>query len=137
MKRHLMGVHATNDIAERSFAGLTSQLESFGRDDLASLAGVSDLMQNGFLKRPTTRKAINANSRGMFHCMMEGLRLSFGKAAENHSPETIRANNVWLQRLHEAKRQKEELLKQAGIEKAREEFIHCLTYHLMWKSERC
>lgn len=136
-KRHLMGVHATNDIAESSFAALTSQLESFGRGDLASLAGVSDLMQNGFMNRPTKRKDIKNNSRGMFHLMPEGIQLSFAKAAVMHAPETKKTNNIGLQRLHKAKRRKEELLKQAGLEKAREEYIRCLNYHFMWKSDRC
>ena len=69
--------------------------------------------------------------------MPEGLQLSFTKAALKHFPETKKANNIGLQRLHEAKRRKEEVLKQAGIERAREEYIRCLGYHLMWKSARC
>ena len=35
------------------------------------------------------------------------------------------------------KRQKEEALKQLGLEKATEEHIECLIYHMMYGSERC
>ena len=43
---------AMNDLAESAFGGLTEQLEVFGRVFLTNAAAVSDMQQNGYLKRP-------------------------------------------------------------------------------------
>ena len=56
LKESLIGMMATNCLAESSFGGVTAQLEVFGRVGLAHAAAVSDMQRNGFLKRPTTKK---------------------------------------------------------------------------------
>lgn len=73
----------------------------------------------------------------MYHTLPEELRISFVTAAVETSAVTKKSNNLALKRLREAKLQKVNALKQAGIIKAQEEFITCFVYHLMWKSERC
>ena len=56
LKEALVGMMATNCLAESSFGGLTAQLEVFGRAGLPHASPVSDMQSNGFLKRPTTKK---------------------------------------------------------------------------------
>ena len=137
MKQQLMGKLAVNDLAESAFAGLTSQLKSFGRANLDSLAGVSDMMFNGFMDRPTTPMQIKGNQRGLLHCLPYEMRIALVKSAKKYAPATKKSNNVALERLHETKRRKEEVIKLAGITKAREDYIICLVYHAMSKTERC
>ena len=50
---------AVDDIAESSFAGVTAQLQVFGRIGMASAAAISDMDRNGFLEQPTTNKETN------------------------------------------------------------------------------
>ena len=56
LKESLIGLMATNFLAESSFGGITTQLEVFGRLGLSHAAAVSDMQRNGVLKRPTTKK---------------------------------------------------------------------------------
>ena len=42
---------AMNNLVESAFGGLTAQLEVFGRIGLANAATVSNMQQNGYLKR--------------------------------------------------------------------------------------
>ncbi len=53
---------AVNDLAESSFAGVTAQVQVFGRIGMANAAAVSDMARNGFLHRPTTRKEIESGT---------------------------------------------------------------------------
>ena len=52
LNKSLFDLIAVNDPAESVFGGLTAQLELFGRIGLANAAAVSDMQQNGYLKRP-------------------------------------------------------------------------------------
>ena len=56
LKEALVGMMATNCLAESSFGGVTAQLEVFGRVGLSHASAVSDMQRNGFLKRPITKK---------------------------------------------------------------------------------
>jgi hypothetical protein len=137
LKRAAMGKLAVNDLAESSFAGLTAQLKSFGRADLKSLAAVSDLAFNGFMDRPLTSDEIKNDQRGFFHTWPEELKLALASSAMEIKSATKKSNNIALERLHRAKQQKEEVMRLAGITKATEEYIQCLIYHTMSKSDRC
>ena len=46
-------------------------------------------------------------------------------------------NNDALNRQREAKRQRDELVKREGLEKASHAYIECLIYHCMYHSDRC
>ena len=48
LKESLIGLMATNCLAESSFGGVTAQLEVFGRLKLTHAAAVSDMQRNGF-----------------------------------------------------------------------------------------
>ena len=56
VKKEMMGKMDTNNLAESSFAEVTSQVQFYGRIDMCSAAAVSDTARNGFLDRPTTKK---------------------------------------------------------------------------------
>ena len=53
-KKALLGMLAVNDYAESSFAGVSTQVQVFGRIELANAATISDMKRNGLLYRETT-----------------------------------------------------------------------------------
>lgn len=67
MKEAFWGKRAVNNLAESSFAGVTAQLQKFGRINIANAAGVSDMQRNKFLKRATTSKKSRNNQQA--YCM--------------------------------------------------------------------
>ena len=58
LKESLYGLMAVNDLAESSFAGLTAQVEVYGRIGMANAAAISDMARNGFLSRPSKKKIL-------------------------------------------------------------------------------
>ena len=58
---------ATNDLAENSFAGVTSQVQTYGLIGLCNATAISDMSKNGYLSRPTTKKDLKEGNKGMFH----------------------------------------------------------------------
>ena len=50
---------ASNDLAEISFAGVTAQVQCYGRIGMSATAAVSDFGRNGFLSRGGTKKQIH------------------------------------------------------------------------------
>ena len=134
VKEALLGIMAVNDLAESSFAGVTAQVQVFGRIDLASAAAISDINRNGFLDRSPID---DDTATGMFHGLREELQLTAVMCAMEFAPATRQANNDALEAQRRAKRQKEEIVKQLGLEKATDEHIECLIYHKMYESDRC
>ena len=55
-KKGLFNVVAVNDLAESSFAGVTAQVQVFGRMGMANVAAVSDMARNDLLDQPATNK---------------------------------------------------------------------------------
>ena len=72
----LLGFMAVNDLSDSSFAGVTSQLQVFGRIGMASAAAISNMARNGFLERPTTNKEMSDNKTSMFHDFPEELQIT-------------------------------------------------------------
>ena len=56
VKEAMMGMMAVNDLAESSFAGVTAQVQCYGRIGMHAAAAASDMSRNKFLSRPTTKK---------------------------------------------------------------------------------
>ena len=128
-KTDMLGKHATNDIAESSFASLTSQLQKYSRINLAHAAAISDMQKNGFLSRK--------GKIGLFHQFPKELRAAVVVVAVEDAPATRKSNNLSLQRQLDCKREKEEMLKQKNMSKATEEFIDATYFHRMGNSEAC
>ena len=137
VKNAMLGMMAVNDLAESSFAGVTAQVQCYGRIGMHSVAAVSDMSRNDFLTRPTTKKAISNDQRGLFHEMPEELRITAVMVAMEDAPETRQSNNKSVELQREFKRKKEEIKKQKGLENASDEYIEALIYYSMWDSEAC
>ena len=134
MKKALLGSMAVNDLAESSFAGVTSVLQKYGRIGLAHAAGVSDLAKNDFLSRD---EGVTDGHKGMFRRLPEELQLTAVMCAMKFAPATRNSNSTNLERQHQAKREKQELKEKAGFANASDKYIECLIHHKLWGSERC
>ena len=63
IKQDMLGKIATNDPAESSFAGVTSQIQKYSRISISGAAAISDMQRNKFLSRVGT----GAGKVGIFH----------------------------------------------------------------------
>ena len=72
----LLGFMGVNYLAESSFAGVTAQLQVFGKIGIASAADISNMARNVFLDRPTTNKEISDKKTIMFHDFPEELYIT-------------------------------------------------------------
>ena len=138
MKEAFKGKRAVNDLAESSFAGVTQQITQFGRINLANAAGVSDVQRNKFLKRSSTRKEIKENTTGLLHTLPLELQYAMVDVCTDFSEEMRKEMNCALDRQLEHKRIADEIRKEKGMAKVRNEFIRCLMYHrLYFNSDSC
>ena len=56
-----------NDLTESLFAGMTAQLQVFGKIGMASAADISYMDRNTFLNRPTKSKEMSNKKTSLFH----------------------------------------------------------------------
>lgn len=63
----MLGMMATNNLAESSFAGVTAMIQTHGRIGLNSAAAFSDTKRNNFLYRPTNKNAMAKKKRSVSH----------------------------------------------------------------------
>ena len=136
-KKAMLGKMATNDLSESAFAGVTAQVQCYGRIDMFSAAAVSDVDRNDFLSRPLTKKEMEADERGLFHGLPEELKVTLALMAMKDAPATRQLNNAALEQQRKMKEKKEELAKLKENEKATDEYIESLIYHSMYKSDAC
>jgi hypothetical protein len=136
-KKAMLGKMATNDHAESSFAGVTAQVQCYGRIDMFKAAAVSDMDRNDFVSRPTTNKEMEADERGLFHALPEELKTTLTLMAMEDAPTTRQSNNASLERQRQMKEKKEELAKEKQNENATDEYIEALVYHSMYSSDAC
>ena len=137
VKKAMLGTMATNDLAESSFAGVTAQIQAFGRIGLNSAAAISDARRNKFLHRPTTKKAIENNEKGLFHKLPQELRYTAIMSAMEMAPETRQSNTDGIDRQRAMQEKKVKLAKEEGLQNAKDEYIERLIYHSMWGSDGC
>ena len=137
VKEAMMGLMAVNDLAESSFAGVTAQVQCYGRIGMHAAAAVSDMSRNQFLSRPTTKRDISKGERGLFHGLPEELRVTAMMAAMEEAPSTRQSNNASIEAQRAWKQKKEDLKKQVELENASDDYIEALIYHSMWDSEAC
>ena len=55
----MLGKMASNYLAESSFAGVTAQVQCYGRIGMSAAAAVSDVGRNGFLSRGGIKRPID------------------------------------------------------------------------------
>lgn len=148
IKEQMLNTMASNDLAESSFAGVTAQVQCYGRIGMSAAAAVSDVGRNGFLFRGTPRPQLKRASkntnikkkeikRGLYHGLPKELQITLMMTCMEDSPATRKKNNENLERARDWRAQKEELAKVKGLEDAEDEFIESLIYHKMWDSDAC
>jgi hypothetical protein len=126
-----LGVTATNDEAESVLGGTTASIQQFGRINLSNASAVSDAKRNAFFNRSKKSRP------GLFHSIDEDIRQIIVSIAMEDAPNTIIMHQAELDVQANARRMKEELIKQKNIEKATEEYIDALYYHAMYSSAAC
>ena len=87
------------------------------------------------MSRPTTKKAIANNERGLFHKLPEELRLTATIKAMEDAPKTREHNSNAIDAQRKMRDKREEIKK--GFENASDVYIECLIYRTMWDSEAC
>jgi hypothetical protein len=139
-KQSLMGIRATNDEAESVLGGATANIQRYGRISLSGAGAVGDMKRNAFLHRPTKSKSkskSNSKPLGIFHQFDPSLQEGIIMVAMTDAPATRKRNNEDLERQAKARRIKEELIKEKGLEKATEDYIDALYYYQMYFSPAC
>ena len=142
VKKDMLGTMASNDLAESSFAGLTAQVQCYGRIGMCNAAAVSDTGRNGFFSRPTTKKRKRDGEKeekkpGLFHGLPEELKITAGTVAVEDAGATRQSNSDALERQRAIRKQKDELAKQKGLENANDEYMDALIYHAMYDTPVC
>ena len=128
-KKSMLGKMVTNDLAESSFTGVTSQVQTYGRIGMCNASAISDMSRNGYLYRPTTKKDLKEGNRGLFHDLPEELWITAVMSAMEEAPITHKANNQSLDIQRERRQEKEDLKKELGLEDAQENYIEALILH--------
>jgi hypothetical protein len=130
-KQTLLGVAATNDEAESVLGGTTANIQRYGRINLSNASAVSDAKRNSFFNRSKKSRP------GLLHTIDEDIRQIIVSIAMKDAPETVIAHRAELDVQANARRMKEELIKQKNVEKISEEYIDALYYHAMYSSAAC
>ena len=124
----MIGKMATNDPAESSFAGVTSQIQKYSRISIAGAAAISDMQRNKFFSRVGT----GTGKVGMFHQFSEGIQSCLVRLGMEDAPSTRSLNNSLLEKQRKAKQQKAELAKMKIYERATEDYIDAVYYHQIY-----
>ena len=107
-----------NDLAESSFAGVTAQLQVFGRIVISSAAAISNMARNGLLERPTTNKEMSGNKKSLFRDFPEELQISAIMCAVQEVTATRQSNTNAFDIQCNAKQDSNNLVKREGLENA-------------------
>ena len=124
---------ATNDMAESPFAGLTQQIQQFGRLLGIHASGIGQARINGDLKRlldgcdPMLKE-------GLYHCLPIKMRQSLMAYALGAAP-TVRANEEKaLNKQRQHKQNKQAMLKRHKLLGCQQAYANALTYIEMFHS---
>ena len=92
-KKAMLGKMVTNDLAESSFAGVESQIQTYGRIGMCNTTDISNISRNVYQSRTTTKKDLKEGNRSMFHYSPEEVQLTDVLAAMEDAPVTHKSNN--------------------------------------------
>ena len=132
---HIMciGKMATNDPAESPFASLTVQLQSFGRVLGIHSSGVGHARVNGDFKRDHK----DGTSDGAYLKLSPDMRQSLLRFALSIAPRVRKSEKTALDKQHEAKKKRQNLLRQRKMLAAQEDYANALTLIDMFYSPAC
>ena len=133
IKKDMIGKMDTNDLAESSFAGVTSQIQKYSRINIAGAAAISDMQRNKYF----SYKGNGTGKVGVFHQFSEGIRSCLVRVGVEDAPITRRTNNSLLEKQRKARHEKAELARMKIYERATEDYIDAVYYHRMYQSEAC
>jgi hypothetical protein len=132
-KAALIGMTATNDEAESVLGGTTANIQRYGRINLSNAAAISDAKRNKYFARPAKKNGC----RGLFHDIDEAIQECIVSIAIKDAPRTRERHIEELEQQATARRMKEEIIKEKGLQKSMEEHIDAQYYHRMWNSDAC
>ena len=129
VKRAMLGQWASNDLAEIPFAGVTAQVQNYGRIGTSNAAAVSDVARNGLLNRDGTKKQINHattskekkqkdKKRGLYHGLTKDLQITLLMMCMEDALATRKQNNDDLNRSREWRAQNDKVEEKKGLEDA-------------------
>ena len=98
-----------------SFAGVTAQVQTYGRIGMHRAMAVSDMQRNKFTSRPTTKKAIVNNEIGLFHKLPEELQLTATIMAMEDAPKTKEHNSNAINAQRQMRDEREEIKNKKGL----------------------
>ena len=139
-----LGKRATNDLSESAHAGVTYNIQQYGKIDIKRAAAISQVKSNSDFSRLVV-KQIKRKSRkgkeqqpikqklGLFHSFPPELRSSVLIMAMENAPATRKENANELEFVHQARQRKAELQKKKCMEKSTEEYIEATYYFDMYK----
>ena len=135
VKKALLGKMVYNDLAERSFAGVTEQFQCYSWIYMCSADVVSDTAKNGFLDRPTTRNQMERHQQGLFHVLPDEFQITLVMVDMEDAPENRKSNNNDLNWQLNMRHMKSELTWEKEFKHVKDEFIDALIYHRMCSSD--
>ena len=124
------------DLAKSSFAGLTAQIQCYGRIGMCN-AAASDTSRNGLLSCPTTRKEINKQKRDLYHTIVQELHITLGMVCMEDSTAVRNRNDDLLERQRKVCQEKDDLVETEELDSAEEDYIDVLIYHRVGSTDAC
>jgi hypothetical protein len=127
-----LGKMATNDPAESTFASLTRQLQCFGRVLGVHASAIGQARVNGDFDSEVIH-----GCDGAYHRLSQNMRQSLMRFALSTAPVVRKAEKTALDKQREAKKQKQEFLRQKKMIAMQKEYVNALTYIDMFHSPAC
>ena len=106
-----------NDLVDISFAGVTAQLQVFGRIGVAIDADTRNMARNDFLDQPTTNNEMSDKKTSMFHDFPEDLQITDSMCEVQEAQAKIQSSTNAMDRQHNYKQERDKLVKQEILEK--------------------
>ena len=128
-----LGKYATNDTAETSFAGLTQQLQSYGRLLGVHASATGQAKINGDFQQTIG----GFNKDGIFHTISKEMRSSLLMFALKEAPGVRVAEERALNKQREYKKRKKQILRKKKVLNAQRDYIKSLIYIEMYHSCNC
>ena len=111
-------------------------MQLFGLIVMASAAAIIDMARNGLLDRPTKNKEISYKKTSMFNDSPEELHITSIMCVVQEATTTRQLSTDAMDRQHNAKQERDNMVKREVLKKAKDEFIQFIIYRHVWDSDR-
>ena len=82
-------------LAESYFAGVTAQVQCYGRIGMSNAAAVRDVARNGLLNCDGTKKKQKDKKRGLYHGLTKELQITLLMMCIEDAPATISVSDAY------------------------------------------